>query len=125
MKPVETKSSHPKTSSKQKKATVKKPPAEVPLSPLVKVAESLTDEQRQRLLMTYKPFNSDWRSCKDIKEKYNISWNDLKEVAWLVSKTFEPIKQSVVGQLAVIKAEQSQKKPEKILQKKQTLSIDK
>lgn len=124
--PAEPKTSRPKASSKQKKTAVKESTAEAPLSPLKKIAESLTDEERQRLNMSYKqPFSFDWSSCKDIKEKYNIGWNGLKEVARLASKTFEPIKPSVVGQLAEIKAEQSQIKPEKTLQKKQTLSIDK
>ena len=127
-KPVEVKTSRPKTISKQRKPVTKKPTAEVSLSPLMKtlmkIAESLTDEERKRLNEAYRTPNFDWRNCKDIKEIYNISWNDLKILASRAEKT-EPNKMSVVGQLAEIKAEQNQVKASKPLQKKQTLSIDK
>lgn len=177
-KPVEVKTSRPKTISKQRKPVTKKPTAEVSLPPWLKIVESLTDEERKRLKEAYRTPNFDWCNCKDIKEIYNLSWSDLEIVAskadkplmkiaesltdeerkrlnaayrtpnfdWRnckdikeiynlsldelkilasIAEKTEPNKMSVVGQLAEIKAEQNQVKAAKPLQKKQTLSIDK
>lgn len=125
VKPAESKTQPQKTSSKHKKSAVKKSTAEAAVSPLMKIAESLTDEERKRLRAFYIQRTDMQDNCKDIKEKYNISWNDLKTVALRCPKPDEQIKPSVVGELAKIKEEQGQVKSDKTLQKKQTLSIDK
>lgn len=40
----------------------------------------LTDEEKTRLA-AIPPHESDWRSVKDIKTKFNVSWAELKELA--------------------------------------------
>lgn len=48
---------------------------------LEKVMDMTPDEiQRIKSIPVY---STDWRSVKDIKEKYGLSWNDLKMVAGL------------------------------------------
>lgn len=41
----------------------------------------LTEEETQRLLDLYRQPGADWTKAKDIKEKYSLSWNELKSLS--------------------------------------------
>ena len=45
------------------------------------VAEQLTDSERSRIKDAYKSPSGDMTSLKDIKQKYDISWSELKIIA--------------------------------------------
>lgn len=50
---------------------------------LNKLAQQIdfTEEEREMLADLYKWPNADWSKAKDIKEKYGLSWNELKMLA--------------------------------------------
>ena len=50
------------------------------------VPDQLTEEEKKRLSDKYRQPNPDWQDCKDIKDKFSLSWNELKMIAGAIYK---------------------------------------